>query len=452
MLNQIAIGERAPEFELRCCAADGEAAETVSLDSYRGKWLALIFYARDFSFVCPTEITAIAARWAEFERLNCEVLGVNSDSIESHQQWIKAPSSAGGLDGSSIPLASDESMQVIRAFGAFDSVKNCSHRALCVIDPRGNVQYATIHNSNVGRSANELLRIVSALQSGGLCAAEWMSGDSHVDITSLLLPGRVIGNFEILAPIGSGGYGTVFSAKDLVLNREVALKVLNPEAVSSAVSVLHEARAAAGINHPNVCTIYAVDDSTGVPMIAMEHIAGRTLRQRLQSGPIPLRKAVAIGRQMATGLAAAHERGVSHGDLKPGNVMIDSNGVVKVLDFGIAHIVSAVEDEESDERQIVGTPAYMSPEQTEGHRPSPRSDVFSLGLMLYELVTGQHAVTAKSPIEQIKQVRTLDPDGLAKNVPSPFAEVMEVALIRSSNERRVTMSMIAAMLGSRTKM
>jgi serine/threonine-protein kinase len=218
-------------------------------------------------------------------------------------------------------------------------------------------------------------------------------------------------------------------------------------------AVLSEARAAAALSHPNICMVFAVDDSEGIPFIAMEYVRGRPLDELFEQGPLPPARAADIAGQIATGMAAAHSQQISHGDLKPANVLLTDDGVVKILDFGLARLgeCSLDVDASSSRRParpegLKGTPAYMSPEQASG-RPSARpGDVFSLGVMLYEMLTGLRAFPGPSIPEILDQVQAADPDHYAAAVPEPFATVLGRALVREPRDRTITMQEIAQAL------
>ncbi len=204
------------------------------------------------------------------------------------------------------------------------------------------------------------------------------------------LVGTTLGHFRLDAPLGRGGMGVVYRALDVNLQRTVALKVLRPELSANAEwrrLFLGEARAAAAVSHPNVAAVYHVGVDAGQIYIAMELIEGHTLRSRLSAG-LPLGEALDMATQIARGMARAHDKGVLHRDLKPENVMVGPEGEVKILDFGLARRLVADPDVPED-RTIAGTVGYMSPEQAEGREVDVRTDIFSFGMLLYELVTGK---------------------------------------------------------------
>jgi Tol biopolymer transport system component/serine/threonine protein kinase len=199
--------------------------------------------------------------------------------------------------------------------------------------------------------------------------------------------GKRIGSYEILSLIGAGGMGEVYLARDERLNRQIALKFL-PSRFSEYSDLVerfaHEARAASALNHPNIITIHDIGQDAGRHFIAMEFVAGETLRQKLKGGSLELREALRIATQIASALAAAHAAGIVHKDIKPENVVVRTDGLAKLLDFGLA--VSAGE---KDSGLLMGTPGYLSPEQARGETTDHRTDIFSLGVVLYEMLTGQ---------------------------------------------------------------
>src|SRR6266567_3677432 len=229
-----------------------------------------------------------------------------------------------------------------------------------------------------------------------------------------LTSGTKLGPYEIQSPVGAGGMGEVYRARDTRLERNVAIKIL-PAAFASDADRLErfqqEARILSSLNHPNLLSIFDVGQQNGFHFLVSELLEGETLRERLNAGPLPLRKAVDYGVQMANGLGAAHEKGIVHRDLKPDNVFITKDGRVKILDFGLAKPTSEAAGDSATMTSpatlpgmILGTAGYMSPEQVRGKPADLRSDIFSFGAVLYEMVAGQRAFRGESSIETMNAI------------------------------------------------
>ena len=266
-----------------------------------------------------------------------------------------------------------------------------------------------------------------------------------------LAAGTRIGPYEILAPLGAGGMGEVYRAKDTRLSREAAVKVLPPELSGDADRLTRfgqEARSASALNHPNIVTIYDVGSADSVSYIAMELVDGKTLRELLASGPLPIRRLLPIAAQIADGLAKAHESGIVHRDLKPENVMVNKDGFVKILDFGLAKLAAPSADAGSQLATLVGpgtrpgmvlgTVGYMSPEQAGGEAVDFRSDQFSLGSVVYEMATGKRAFQKKTPVETLSAILREDPEPLAAaspQAPAPLRWIVERCLAKEPENR-----------------
>ncbi len=375
---------------------------------------------------------------------------MSTDSVATHERWLAASPEEGGLGGLNFPLAADEEGVACRAYGVYLERQHVALRGLFLIDPNGVLQYQVVHSLAVGRNTDEILRVLEGLQMGGLCPGEWRRGEPALDVGRTLGPGRVIGLYRVEAELGGGSFGTVFRARDLTLDREVALKVLRPGGPVPAAALLAEARAAAAVSHPNVCVIHTVEASLGAPMIVMEYVAGRPVTQLAGAGPLAPGQAAALGRQVALGMAAAHARGVVHGDLKPANILVTPAGTVKVVDFGMARRRPAPAAGEATalwdpgpDGGISGTPAYMAPEQARGQPPTPASDIYALGVILYELVTGRRARSEGNLLEMLHRIDREDLTRSLDEAPEPFAAVLRLALAVAPAERRISMAEIA---------
>jgi Tol biopolymer transport system component/tRNA A-37 threonylcarbamoyl transferase component Bud32 len=264
--------------------------------------------------------------------------------------------------------------------------------------------------------------------------------------------GTKLGRYEIRSKIGEGGMGEVYRARDEKLNRDVAIKVL-PAALSENSDRLHrfeqEAQAAGVLNHPNILAVYDVGTHDGAPYVVSELLEGETLRGRLDDGPLSTRKAIDYATQVARGLAAAHDRGIIHRDLKPDNLFITKDDRVKILDFGLAKLVQpsgeavgqtdiATRKVHTDPGTVMGTVGYMSPEQVRGQTVDHRTDIFSFGTVLYEMLSGRRAFRGDSVIETLNAILKEEPAELANTNPNiaPALERVVWHCLEKSPERR----------------
>ena len=260
-------------------------------------------------------------------------------------------------------------------------------------------------------------------------------------------PGTTVGSYRILRHLGSGGMGEVYLAEDSRLSRKIALKFLPPGFVGDADRMrrfMREAKAASALNHPNIITVYEVGE-TPTAFIATEFIEGQSLRQRLRAGAIPLPEALDIAVQLAGAIAVAHDAGIIHRDIKPDNVMLRPDGYVKLLDFGIAKVASPSTrtDEETtyiatEAGERLGTLSYMSPEQARGLAIDHRTDIFAMGALIYEIVTGKSAFRGDTPGDRLASLLTSDPPPLSaivRGVPPLLDATVRKALRKSKDER-----------------
>ena len=295
-------------------------------------------------------------------------------------------------------------------------------------------------------------------------------------------PGSVLGHFRLAEVIGTGGMGVVFKAVDVRLERDVAVKVLSPELFQNEVArarFIREAKLAAALSHPNVATIHEIDEQEGMPFIAMELVPGTNLKNMLSDRPLALPELIGIGKQVCEALGVAHEHGVIHRDIKSSNIMVTPSGQVKVLDFGLAKALAEpiaeavaeadeVEEEEEEEEEktrerelspgdedsprhthqvrfittahgvALGTPSYMSPEQASGKPVDARTDIFSLGVVLYEAACGKLPFRGNSDRELLQAIRGKDPPPLqveGDHVPRDFSRVVSTCLSKQPEHR-----------------
>src|SRR5271156_2450113 len=265
----------------------------------------------------------------------------------------------------------------------------------------------------------------------------------------MALPGGTkLGPYEIVAPIGAGGMGEVYRAKDTRLGRDVAIKVL-PEGFARDADRLRrfeqEARAVAALNHPNILAIHDIGEYNGAPFLVSELLEGHSLREELNSGALPTRRAVEDASQIAQGLAAAHDKGIVHRDLKPENVFVTKDGRLKILDFGLAKLAklqtAADEDatlgaaaQETSPGTVLGTVGYMSPEQVRGEAADARSDIFALGSILYEMLSVQRAFRRDTSAETMTAILKEDPPEIS-TLSKPIAPALE-RIVRRCLEKK----------------
>src|SRR5437868_196853 len=266
--------------------------------------------------------------------------------------------------------------------------------------------------------------------------------------------GQALGHYRIEAKLGEGGMGVVYRAFDTHLDRSVAIKILRADATTSPERkrrFVQEAKAASALNHPNIIHIYDISSSDGTDFIAMEFVAGKTVDQLIGKSGLPLKDTLKYSIQIADALARAHSAGIVHRDLKPANIIVAEDGRVKLLDFGLAKLTETTGDSESatatmniqqtaltEEGSIVGTIAYMSPEQAEGKKVDGRSDIFSFGSVLYEMVTGRRPFEGGSKISTLSAILHKEPPAASEISPAVPMELEKIIArcLRKDPERR----------------
>src|SRR5574341_927139 len=283
-------------------------------------------------------------------------------------------------------------------------------------------------------------------------------------------PGIRLGHYEILSPLGAGGMGEVYRAKDTRLDREVAIKLLPAEFAKDADRLKRfeqEARATSALNHPNILTVHDIGaapaENGGAPYIVAELLDGEELRAQLNGSPIPQRKVVDYARQIADGLSAAHAKGIVHRDLKPENLFVTTDGRVKILDFGLAKLrpqqtMNAGSDVETQRRitdpgAVMGTVGYMSPEQVRGQEADHRADIFSFGVILYEMLSGHRAFSGDSAIEVMNAILKEEPPELGESnakISPALDKIVRRCLEKKPEHRFQTASDLGFALGTLT--
>ncbi|MFN0100576.1 MAG: protein kinase domain-containing protein, partial [Bryobacteraceae bacterium] len=248
-----------------------------------------------------------------------------------------------------------------------------------------------------------------------------------------------LSHYEVLEELGRGGMGAVYKARDIVLDRVLAIKILHPDLANPTRErrFIQEAKAASSLNHPGIVTIYEIFHAGNAPCIAMEYVTGETLEKHLEQGPMPLRRGLSCAIEIADALAKAHDAGIVHRDVKPSNIMITTTGLVKILDFGLAKLMEISEESGAGERltqdgRILGTPPYLSPEQAQAEKADARSDIFSLGAVMYEMFSGKRPFERASNVDMLaavvrdhpKKIRTLA-DGLPASLEKVIANCLE---------------------------
>jgi len=275
-----------------------------------------------------------------------------------------------------------------------------------------------------------------------------------------LAAGVRLGPYEIVAPIGAGGMGEVYRARDTRLGRDVAIKVLPAEFAEDPERLRRferEAKATAALSHPNILDVHDVGTYEGVPYLVEELLEGESLRERLDRGAVPVREAIGIAAQVAHGLAVAHERHIVHRDLKPENIFVTSDGIAKILDFGLAKLVEGVPLGEADTLthaptgatelgRVLGTVAYMAPEQARGQPVDQRADVFALGVVVYEMVAGERPFRGATATDTVAAILKEEPAALPASVPAELAAVVHRCLEKEPDRRYWSGSEVLAAL------
>ena len=285
---------------------------------------------------------------------------------------------------------------------------------------------------------------------GGLCPRCLLQVGLDSSDQGVLLIGQTLGEYRVVERLGKGGMGEVYLAEDPKLERSVALKILPPDLAGDAARLARfqrEIKILASLSHPNIVTVHAVDQVDDLHFFTMEWVSGESLAQRLARGALPTTRFLEVAIPLADALCAAHERGVIHRDLKPDNVMITDEGIVKVLDFGLAKSRPAVTGDDGEpvptedltqQGTIVGTFLYMSPEQIKGDELGPQSDIFSFGVLMYEMASGRRPFHGHQPVEILSAILKEEPPPVTwyhPELPNQLARIIRHCLEKEPKKR-----------------
>jgi predicted ATPase/serine/threonine protein kinase len=340
----------------------------------------------------------------------------------------------------------------------FQRVREIYHAALDrPSDERSSfLEQACSGDANLQREVRSLLNADAEAGTFLATASEAGLDTQPLGLASVHLTGRILGFYDVLSPLGAGGMGEVYLARDTRLGRNVAIKLLPDSHRLDSERVRRferEARAASSLNHPNIITIYDIGSCDAGRFMVMELVEGVTLREMLAAGPA-LASLAPLGGQIVKALAVAHAAGIIHRDIKPANIMVRKDGYVKVLDFGLARLVHEAEGprplDVTNPGQILGTVAYMSPEQARGENLGASSDVFSLGTIFYEMATGRHPFQADSPVATLYAIHSqapVPPSTLNPHIPRPLEAIILAMLHKDPSMRPTAAEVDAALIG-----
>ncbi|RJP69007.1 MAG: serine/threonine protein kinase [Candidatus Abyssobacteria bacterium SURF_17] len=258
--------------------------------------------------------------------------------------------------------------------------------------------------------------------------------------------GRTISHYKILEKIGDGGRSTVYKAEDVRLQRIVAIKIMSERLIKNPkarLRFLREAQTVAQLDHPNICAVYEVDATEGHTFIAMAYVEGESLSQKIESGPLEITEAITLGLQTARGLNAAHKKKIIHRDIKDGNIMINEEGIVKILDFGLSKPLE--KEDITKPRAILGTVPYMSPEQASGEPVDYRTDIWSLGVVMYRMLTGKHPFKGRNVGEMVRAILNDEPERireLRNDVPETLETCIRKMMAKDREDRHERMAAV----------
>ncbi len=362
-------GDLAPEID-----ATTTAGTHFRLSEQPSLCTVVYFFPKAFTPGCTIETRRFRENWAELSLLGANVVGVSTDDHDTQclfAQSMKTP----------FPMIGDADKKIARAYGVLWPILERAKRVTFVIDSRRRIASVIHHEVNIAQHRDEVLRAIDRMRRS--------THDPSATLVDPVLPVIAPSVLELVREAGAGGMGTVYVARDRATDRALAVKVLGKDACR--VRFAREIDVLSRLAHPNIVAYVdhgATDD--GRTYLAMEWLDGESLSKRLARGPLELRESVRVVRDVCRGLAAAHALGVVHRDIKPSNVLVTRDGVVKVLDFGVALSRERVVETLTRTGEIVGTPGYMAPEQARSDRKiDARTDLFGVGCLLFRCVTGR---------------------------------------------------------------
>jgi alkyl hydroperoxide reductase subunit AhpC len=478
-----AVGRPVPDVEMLCEVPGDRANRSLRLRDRDGQWALVAFLPPARHHGCEGEIAALDAHANLLRARGCEVFAIATSSRAENPIDLGSSWHAEGGTVGLLRRVVDRDGRLARAFGVYGVVVESGCRSVFLVDPGAVLRFQLTSDSCLGQGIVEPSRLLNAVRASEECPRQLDGLPAGPAVAPAPVPGRRYGHFTVEERIGQGAFSVVYRARDTRLDRVVALKILRPGRHLDLAVMLHEAQVGATLSHPHICAIYDVLEATGTPMIVMELLAGGPLAERMKDGPLGSRGTQSVIRAIVRALRALHAAGVVHGDLKPGNVMFSDDDTPKLVDFGVAlldgrRLLPTGSGGDSDVRSgstqadargpadrdtdlarsegapaspavlpvVCGTPAYMAPELLDGHLPTPASDIWALGVLTVELVTGRQPFSGEGFVDLLFSQRRSDPRRLARQVPPRWREFVRSTLVFDP-ARRLSADQAARMLG-----
>jgi alkyl hydroperoxide reductase subunit AhpC len=423
-----------------------------------GGWVCLTFLPRLLSVVNPGTFGQVLGASAALEERGCGLVCVVGDPPSLVAELLREPRERGGLGPAPFPVVCDGGGQFARSVGMPGNV-GVGSLGVALVDPTGVVRYRCEQDLADAAMLGSLIGVLDRWldlperEAGGNGAPVAFD---PLDASRMLGAGSQVGPYRVEELLGEGALSTAYRATDLRSGGLVTLKILRPDCPVSFDGLLDDVRQAAVLSHNNVQHILEIDDRYELPLVALEYLAGRPISDQMTGAIEPTLVANWMG-QAARGLAAAHDLGLVHGDLKPRNLFLTDSGRVAVLDLGFAQPLerrnpdpfqTVVEESEAQEPDVYGNHGYTAPEQTRGVAAKASSDVFAFGAILFELLSGQPAFPGKNYLHVLLRIQGVRPDAMAECVPEIFRPIVRQALNPNPDQRVLTMHEIVALLGA----